>query len=181
MNIGELTEKAVQSVRRKDTILGQGADGLVYAVDENLVLKLHLGDSNYYYHGSSRKSAEYEFNIGSDLYQQGVQVPQYFGLFEPIEPSFWKAFMKRISLCNSSPLNFWGVFMERIYGVRPNKLSNLLRREAERQYQQQQELLEELSYRTLDSSPYMNTLFDVQKNKLFLHDLVRWERNDHNT
>ena len=40
MNIEELTEKAIASVR-KDNILGYGADGLVYEVDEKVVIKFY--------------------------------------------------------------------------------------------------------------------------------------------
>lgn len=176
MNIDELVEKAVRSVRRKKNLLGKGVDGLVYAVDENTALKLHLGrldkDGNIvYYRDSSRKSAEYEFNIGSDLYQQGVQVPQYFGLFEPNKPSSWKRILDA-----SSPSFFWGVFMERIHGVQYQNLSADLQKEAKDQHQQQIELLKKLGYSTTDSLPDHNTLFDREKNKLYLYDVVRWER-----
>ena len=181
MNIDELVKKAAQTIPRADEhfCLGRGADGLVYAIDENAVLKLHLGwledGVRQYYRGSSRESADYEFKIGSDLHRQGVQVPQYFGLFEPIKLSFWGAFTKKI--CGAPPpLKCWGVFMERIHGVRLGALSNLPSIEAAHQYHKQKKLISKLGYAPYDNYIHKNTLFDVKKNRLFLYDLVRWEK-----
>lgn len=94
MQLAELVEKAVNSIDLNSEPLGSGADGRIYAVDETVVLKLHCGRIPLFKpaRDSDRISAEKEFNIGQELFQQGIQVPQYFGLFEP----------------KKSPLNYWG-------------------------------------------------------------------------
>ena len=132
MILDQLVKKAIKSVKNKDNILGKGSDGIVYAVDETVVLKLYKGEklglfdtNRIFYYGSSKQTAEYEFNMGRELHQKGAQVPEYFDLFEP------------------SPLpllGYWGIFMERIYGVEYNALPLKLRPEAERQYEEQTRL-----------------------------------------
>jgi len=167
MDLGELTEKAVRSIDRETEPLGKGDDGIVYLINEKVVLKLHRGirrqgKAPYFYHGSSRDSAEHEFNIGMELYQHELQVPQFYGLFEPRR---------------SSPLNCWGIFMERITGTCYKELPGWLKKEVRRQFKDQERLIIRLDYKQIDSYSDYNTLFDRQKRKLYLYDFVRWERS----
>ncbi len=164
MQLTELVEKAVSSIDLNSEPLGSGADGRIYVVDETVVLKLHFGRNIPLFkpaRDSDRISAEKEFTIGQELFQQGIQVPQYFGLFEP----------------KQSPLNYWGILMERIYGIRYKCLPGKLKKEAKRQYDTQSKLISKLGYWPGDSCYDLNTLFDTDKNKLYLFDFVRWEKN----
>ncbi len=162
MELTELVEKALDSIKNKKNILGQGTDGIVYAVDEKVVLKVHTGSENgNYYRHSSKESAEYEFKIGRRLYNKKVHLPKYLALFEPL---------------NHPSLDFWGVFMERIYGQKYDDLSYRSKREAKCQYKEQEKFIVNLGYYMTDNCFDHNTLFDIDKQKLFLYDLVRWER-----
>lgn len=167
MSLDKLVKKAIKSVKKGNNVLGKGLDGKVYAVDERVVLKLHTGnirirDLPRYIWDSSRECAEHELKIGKELYSKKMQVPEYLGLFEPL---------------NKRGLNYWGVFMERIYGVNYHDLKTaLLKAEALRQFQEQISLARNLGYIITDSFHDYNSLFDFKKNKLFLFDFVRWER-----
>ena len=162
MQLTELVEKAVNSINLNSEPLGYGADGIVYPVNEEVVLKLHFGRIPLFKptRDSDRISAEKEFTIGRDLYQQGIQVPKYFGLFEP----------------KQSPLNYWGVLMERIHGVEYKSLPGKLKREAKSQFKTQSRLISKLGYWAGDSYHDVNTLFDQHNRKLYLFDFVRWEK-----
>ena len=162
MQLTELVEKAVNSINLNSEPLGYGADGIVYPVNEEVVLKLHFGRIPLFkpVRDSDRIFAEKEFNIGRDLYQQRIQVPKYFGLFEP----------------KQSPLNYWGILMERIHGVEYKSLPEKLKREAKSQFKTQSELIRKLGYWAGDSYHDVNTLFDQHKRKLYLFDFVRWEK-----
>ena len=158
MSLTELVDKAINKIQKGKGYLDHGNDGTIYAITDEVVLKLHTGS----YRGSPQKSAEYEFSFGTELYQHGVQVPQYLGLFGPV------------------PLHHregCGIFMERIHGLDPSSLQFPGLLEARRQYLEQKKKIEELGYVVKDSkNVYSNTLFDPKQNKLFLFDLVRWER-----
>ena len=158
MNSAELVDKAINNIRKGKGLLDHGNDGRIYGVTEDAVLKLHTGS----HRGSPQKSAQYEFELGRELHHQGVQIPQYIGLFGPV------------SLLRQE----WvGVFMERIHGREPAALPSPVLTEALRQYKQQKELIDKLGYIVKDSrNMYQNTLFDPKRRKLFLYDLVRWER-----
>ena len=162
MNIEKIVDKAVKTIQEGEgkAYLGHGGESTVYAITRDVVLKIH---NRCYYHGSSQKSAEYEFELGKELFRQGVQVPQYFGLFSPVQFLYPK-------------LDFFGIFMRRIHGVKYFSLSFSLREEAVKQYNEQKKLIEQLGYMVKDSYINLNTLFDIKNNKLFLYDLVRWER-----
>ncbi|MEK6900374.1 MAG: hypothetical protein AABX05_04595 [Nanoarchaeota archaeon] len=164
MNIDELAEKVVQIISEEEVCpLGEGDEGLVYAVDDKVVLKLHNDPQRSgYYRSSSKNNAKYEFELGSYLHQLGVQVPEYFGLFRP---------------ARLPGLNYWGLFMERIYGIAvyyPKIVDS-----AKKQFEEQKKLLWKLGYRAEDVSfsQGKNLLFDSTKEKLYLFDLVRWEKN----
>lgn len=163
MQLTELVEKAVNSIDIYTEPLGYGADGRIYAVDENVVLKLHFQGKRPLFKvtkNSDRTSAEKEFTIGRDMYLQGIQVPQYFGLFEP----------------KKSPLNYWGILMERIHGVEYKSLSRTLKKEAKSQFNIQSRLIRKLGYWSEDSGHDVNTLFDTDNMKLYLFDFVHWEK-----
>ncbi len=164
MDLGELTKKALDFIEYDAKPLNSGADGVIFIIDRAVVLKLHRGIPGcrvpHFYHGSSRASAEYEFNIGKELYQKGIQVPQFFTLFEP----------------HKAPLDYWGIFMERIYGKEYKSLPFLLKREAKKQFKEQERLIEIAGYKLGDCSHDYNTLFDIEKRKLYLFDLVRWQK-----
>ncbi|MBI4147512.1 hypothetical protein HY494_02565 [Candidatus Woesearchaeota archaeon] len=159
MQLSELVEKTVSSINPDSVPFDSGAEGMVYLVDEEVVLKLYMFKP---INGSERISAEKEFTIGQDLYLQGIQVPQYFGLFEP----------------KPSPLNYWGILMERIHGVKYKFLPGKLKREAKIQYRKQRRLIEKLGYCPVDSDYDHNALFDRQKMRLYLYDFVHWEKNN---
>lgn len=166
MNLDELIQRAIKSFEKGNNTLGKGWDGVVYAVDEKVVLKVHTGDvasnsSTRFHLHSDKKSAEYEFNLGRELHQKGVQVPEYLGLFRPLD---------------IPTLQYWGIFMERIYGIRFEQLSDRLQREARLQYQRQVDAIRCFGYKPKDNSLDHNTLFDQQQEKLFLFDLVRWTK-----
>lgn len=174
MNLEKLVKKAIGSVKEEDNILGKGSDGIVYAVNEKVVLKVHTGhrksDYHEFYHHSSRETAEFEFNIGRELHLKGVLVPEYIALFKPLD---------------SPSLQYWGIFMERIYGVKYNALSLRLQQEAKSQYEEQTKLIRNLGYCIADNYLCLasnkndsghNTLFNKQQRKLFLFDLVRWTK-----
>lgn len=164
MQLTELVEKAVNSIDLNSEPLGSGADGIIYPVNEKVVLKLHFQGKIPLFKvtkDSDRRSAEKEFNIGQDLYQQGIQVPLFFGLFEP----------------KKSPLNYWGILMERIHGVEYKYLPGKLKREAKSQFNTQSKLIRQLGYWQGDSYHDVNTLFDPHNLKLYLFDFVRWEKN----
>ena len=164
MDIGPLVEKAVQSISQETLCLGEGTEGDVYAVDDKIALKLYTKNQ---YRGSSLDRALHEFEIGRDLHLRSdlrllqLQIPYYYGLFPPQE---------------SPKLNHWGVFMERIYGVEFDDLSYLLKVKACFQYRKQCKLVESLGYEIFDSSIDWNTKFDLEKKKLFLLDLARWQK-----
>ncbi len=156
MNLTGLVDTAINSIK-KGKYLDHGNDGTIYAINNDVVLKLHTGS----YHGTRQKSAQHEFELGTELYQQGVQVPQYVGLFTT-------------QLLN---LDCWGIFMEKIHGIDASSLSSSLLTEAQRQYHEQKKLVENLGYEMRDSkNVYTNTLFDQKRRKLFLFDLVQWKR-----
>ena len=165
MDIGPLVEKAVRSISQETLCLGKGVDGEVYAVDDKVVLKLY---NQKLYRSSNLDSALHEFEIGRDLHLRSdlrllqLQIPYYYGLFPPQE---------------SAKLNYWGVFMERIYGVKFNDLSHSLCGKAYLQYKKQCRLVESLGYEISDSSIDWNTKFDLEKEKLFLFDLARWRKH----
>lgn len=176
MNLDQLMENAVRSVQQGNC-LGKGRDGIVYAVTDSVVLKLYRGNpadrKERHYHGSSKRSAEYEFRIGLDLRRRGVQVPKYFGLFKPGSPSLLTKISEIFFV--PSPLTFWGVFMQRIHGVQYQNLPADLRQEARHQYHQQKELLAGLGYTCIESLLNHNALFDVDNKKFYFIDLVRWK------
>ena len=158
MKIEELVKTAIKNIQKGKGLLDHGHDGRIYSVTDEVVLKLHTGS----HHGSPRIGAQYEFGLGRELHQQGVQVPQYLGLFGPV------------SLLHQES---WGVLMERIYGLEPAALASSMHLEALRQYKQQKELIDRLGYTVKDSkNMYQNTMFDPKQQKLYLFDLVRWER-----
>src|SRR3989344_2157024 len=163
MNIEELAEKALRIVPRAKQPLGFGTDGVVHAIDDEVVLKIY--NSRKFPHGSSQKCAEYELGIGQDLHALGLQVPEYFGLFKPV---------------NKEPrLIYWGAFMQRLHGRRTDnfwfRISGF-KKEAERQYQEKAERIEQLGYYINDSRFDHNTLFDPVRKKLFLFDFMKWKR-----
>ncbi len=158
MKLEKLIQQARACIQRGTGYLSHGNDGTIYAVNEKVILKLHNGG----YHGCPQKSAEHEYALGTELYQQRVQVPEYIGLF-------------------SAPLRkqeCWGVFMERIHGVEPSGLPSTLQLEAQRQYQEQKKQVDRLGYLISKDSKKINsnTLFDQRRRKLFLFDLVQWKR-----
>src|SRR3989344_2896220 len=159
MDIAELVDKAINNIKKGKGYLGHGNDGTIYTITDEIVLKLHTGS----HLGSPQKSAEHEFEVGRELYQKGVQVPQYIGLFRALP-----------SLRQGS----YGVLMQRIHGLDASSLSPALHLEAQRQYQEQKKLIEELGYvvGSDSKSMYINTLFDPKQRKLFLFDLVQWKR-----
>lgn len=163
MNLEELTEKAIQIIPKQKQPLGYGTDGTVHVIDDNVVLKVY--NSRKFYHPSSQKCAEYELGIGKELHAQGAQVPEYFGLFKPVS--------------KIPKLIYWGVFMERLYGRRTDsfffRISGF-RKEAERQYKEQEELIDRLGYYINDNRFDHNTLFDPKRRKLFLFDFLKWKR-----
>src|SRR3989344_6617941 len=131
MDLAELADKAIHILRRGKGYLDHGSDGIIYTVTEEVVLKLHTGS----HHGSPKRSAQYESELGVELYKKKVQVPQYLGLFGP------------------APLSHrenWGVFMQRINGLELSSLSTVLHLEAHRQYQEQRSLIETLGYEVGD-------------------------------
>jgi len=160
MNLRALVDKAINNIQKGTGYLGHGNDGTIYAVDEKVILKLHNGG----YHGCPQKSAEHEFALGTELYQQGVQVPEYLGLFGPV---------------SIGRIDWSGVFMERIYGLDSSILPPTLIQEAQRQFQAQKKLIDKLGYIMSSDSKRgysHNTLFDSEQGKLFLFDLVQWKR-----
>lgn len=157
MNLDELTEKAITSVNESNRI-GRGVDGSVYAITKGVALKLY--NCGYSYHGSNRKDAEHEYELGRELHAQGVHLPDYFGIFKP-----------------ANPINYWGVFMERISGLTSDSiLYFLIKREAERQHEKQRELIYKLGYAPSDTSFLHNVMFNIPKWKLYLYDLVQWKK-----
>ena len=159
MDLEKLTKKAIKAVWKTKNFLGDGADGVVYSIDNEVVLKLYCKYLGY--RGPGQKCAEYEFELGQELHQQKVQVPEYFGLFLPVD---------------LPQLNYWGVFMERIHGVEVQYSDYSLKRKAKRQHDKQIKLINKFGYLIQDSYYNHNTIFDVNRNKLFLIDLLRWER-----
>ena len=160
MNIGALVEKAVHTIPQNGIWLGDGSDGVVYAVDDSVALKLFWGEHPRFSY--SREHAEHEFEIGSDLHSKGAQVPQYFGIFQPVD---------------LEGLNYWGIFMERIYAVKNiAELPQKLKRKAEHQHEEQSRFIRRLGYSFMDYGIHRNKLFDVDKEKLFFIDFVSWKR-----
>ena len=165
MSLTELIQKAIKSVEEGNNILGQGHDGTVYAVDKKVVLKVHTGlgtaDDRIFYHHSTHETAKYEFKLGRELHQKGVQIPEYMTLFRPLD---------------FPPLKYWGIFMERIYGTEFQLLPDGLKKKAKWQYQEQVKRIRSFGYYPEDISLDHNALFDQQQGKLILFDLVRWTK-----
>jgi len=157
MPLATLMDTAINSIK-KGRYLAHGNDGIIYVINPEVVLKVHNGG----YHGTPQKSAQHEFALGTELYQQRVQVPQYLELFTARLPT----------------MDYFGVFMQRIKGVEPSSLSLSSLTEAQRQYAEQKKLIDQLGYKmSADSKTvYSNALFDQKKRKLFLYDLVQWKR-----
>ncbi|MDO8511095.1 MAG: hypothetical protein Q7S55_02925 [Nanoarchaeota archaeon] len=159
MNIAELVDKAINNIKKRKGYLDHGNDGIIYTITDEVVLKLHTGSRL----GTPQKSAEHEFELGRELYQKGVQVPQYVSLFRALP---------------SPRQESYGVFMQRIHGQEVSSLSPALHLEAQRQYQEQKKLVEKSGYLLGSDSKnmYINTLFNPKQRKLFLFDLVQWKR-----
>jgi len=168
MDIQGLIEKAVQSISQRSEEIGGGCDGKVYAVDDRIVLKLY--NKMHSYRNRNKDNALHDFEIGrdlhlrSDLRLQDLQIPYYYGIFPPQE--------------EIPKLNYWGVFMERIHGVEYYTLPKLLKLKARWQYRKQKNQVESLGYTLSDSEVDHNTLFDLEKEKLFLIDLTRWQKSE---
>ncbi|GEM_PF-2793546 len=167
MDIQALVEKVRESRQsiQQGKFIGRGSDGEVYPVDDKTVLKLY---NRWHPYRSNRDDVLYDFDIGrdlhlrSDLRLQDLQVPYYYGIFPPQE--------------EIPELNHWGVFMERIHGVKYDALPALLKLKAHWQYRKQKKLVESIGYILIDSGVHYNTLFDLEKEKLFLIDLTRWQK-----
>jgi len=158
-------------MQRGDNHIDCGSQSKIYAISEKVVFKIYAAYFNR--QQRSRQISEHELAVGQELYRQGVQVPEYYGLFSPVQDSGLA----------------WGLFMERLEGVTPARFQifsakidtvekdrYLLYAEAERQYQEQTGKIESLGYQINDSSLHSNTLFNIQKKKLYFFDLEDWKK-----
>lgn len=175
MDLTELYQKAEQAIVHKQ-ILGFGSDGIAYNLDDKVVLKLvNGGYDRRYRKGNSQTAAEYEYNIGRDLFDHQVQVPEFYGLYQHRGPLrcyilcyLWNDYL----FSEEEPL--WGIIMQRINGDNVYYSDN--NREAERQLTEQLQLACALGYKPGDVSLNQNTLFDWSQNKLYLIDFTSWEK-----
>ena len=133
---------------------------IVYRVDETTVAKVFNFD--YY--------AETEFRIGRRLFNEGLQVPEFYDMAE-IEPV-------------RAPINClkeWVVFMQHIKGNHIPQISwwsnRKSRREAVRQYKEQVKNVLDLGIHPQDAEWHQNSLFNEEEQKLYLIDFAFWDEN----
>ncbi len=171
MGLTELCQKAEQAIAHH-RILDSGVDGVIYDLDDKVVLKLVNGYfDRHHREGNSQTAAEYEYGIGRDLFDHQVQVPEFYGLYQYHGPLCRLPYT--YSFIGFEP--YWGIFMQRINGgyvYLPGKVKS----EAERQFTKQLKLAQALGYKPRDVSLNVNTLFDHKQNKLYLIDFTRWEK-----
>lgn len=173
MDLTELCQKAERAILKQQT-LGFGSDGVIYDLDDKVVLKLFNG--NFYRgkkKGNSQTAAEFEYGIGRDLFDHQMQVPEFYSLYQYRGPlsyvlSLWLGFL----FSKEEPC--WGIFMQRING--DDVFLSDKAQEAQRQLDEQLKLAQEAGYVPRDIFLNHNTLFDPEQNKLYLIDFTRWEK-----
>jgi hypothetical protein len=166
-----LSKKAIESAHRavaENNVLASGSDGRILYVTRNVYLKLMWGSEHEIFPAdqfkddnepqlSARENTILEFERRNEIYNPKIRIPKYHQLFETEEGEH-------------------GILMQRIFGLPVRELNEKQREEAFRQYDQQCELIEQCGYRVIPSTPYVNTLFNTQRGRLFLLDLMDWEK-----
>ncbi len=116
-----------------------------------------------YYYG---EKAYTEYNMGTFLFKNDVQVPEMYRLVSPDVPPY----------SHEIHINNWFVLMQRINGEDILCLERTEGEEGLRQYKQEIGKVLALQIYPGDSSFYFNTIFDTKQGKLYLIDFEAWKK-----
>jgi len=138
-----------------------GTYARVYGVTSDIAVKCYLREDLGCPYPSVEGNLMWEYKIGTHLLENGVQVPEMYGIRQLELPGIDKM--------------VWCLFMQRIDPVRFRNLNHDLQSDWIRQYEEQIKLATDLGYDVIDTnSPAKNTLFDPSVPRLYLIDFVRW-------
>jgi len=135
-----------------------GSNGSIYLLGDDKLAK-----------GKSKQSSEAEYKWGSYLYEQGVQVPEMYGLVRPdsllLRPSY------------ETPIEDWFVVIQKIDGRDIRDMSIPIQREVLRKYYQEIEKVLELGiYPSCDALSGNNNAVIDKDGKLYLLDFEYWRK-----
>ncbi len=183
MDLEELTQQMKTTVR-PDQCLGLGAFSSVYAVTEDIAVKVYRYIDPYApagYNASTEENAQWEFAVDQLLYEHGLQVPKMYGIVT-IPESLKRRDARRRPEFFLAEEGFHTsyLFMERLNKIRYYLWSSEEREIAWKQYHEQVGKARELGFKiqdsTLGSSP-KNVIWDRSRRKLYLHDFVQWKNS----
>ena len=142
----------------------------IYSVSEDVVAKVYheVYPDNFLI---DKRGSKNEYDMGIFMFEKGVSVPKMYGL---VSPDFLLS-RPFIKLSSKSIIKNWVNFMQRIYGIDLRKLDGPKLEEAKILWKIELEKILDLGYCPLDSEDY-NVMFDEEKGKVFLIDLVAWRK-----
>jgi hypothetical protein len=141
----------------EETKIGQGADGIVYSLEKNKVVKF-VRQSRY---------AKKEKTINQILSENKIYVPKIHEIIEI-------RFPKEHSLHNNGNRQ-WGIVMERLEGKYLFELNNDEENLADNLYSAKLEKILDLSLYPQDTGKYNNTMYIQESDDLAFFDFTKWK------
>ena len=151
--------KLRSSIRERRTLRDRG---YIYLVGANKVAKKYW----------SKEPALREFEYGCLLFSHGVKVPRYYGVVGP--DSF---FLKKF---RSNPIENWYLVMERVEGIRYEKINESDIGEFQRGHRRELEKALKLGVHPTSSIDISDCIFDSESKEVFLIDFSHWENGNIN-
>lgn len=151
-------EDLIKKSLKEEKIIADGGDGIILYLNQELVAKLYW-DNRKNGHKSPEALARKEFEIGKNLFQNGVYVPEMINVFSFDNPIQWVLVMERLQGANLT--EFFG-----------RKIPT----EIEKKRRKQIGKAKSLGYKpSNDSHANENAIYCPKEKRVYLIDFVDWE------